>query len=65
MVMGGWGSHTHTKLNRVSGVERFHWFLNERWINREDFRDVRRQPNSGYVGVLFRGSRISKARSIP
>jgi hypothetical protein len=39
---GGWKCHTHTKLDRVSGVERFHGFLDKSWINREDFRNVRR-----------------------
>lgn len=34
--------NAHAKVDRVSGVERFRWFLNERRVNGEDFRDVRR-----------------------
>lgn len=34
--------HAHTKLDRISSVERFHRFLDEGWINREDFRNVNR-----------------------
>lgn len=60
MVTEGAERRAHTELDCISGIKRFHGFLNESWVNGEYFRNVYWQPSSCDVGVLCCGNRISE-----